>query len=254
MDISGKSAVVTGGASGLGLATVKRLVEAGANVAVFDMNEIQDSAIAGHDRVLFQRADVADEDAARAAIGNTVAGFGAIHICCNFAGIAVAARTLGKAGPHPLDLYNKVIRVNLSGTFNVLRLAAEQMAENEPLDEYGGRGVIINTASVAAFEGQIGQAAYSASKGGIAGMTVPVARDLAGLGIRVNTIAPGIIHTPIFDGLGEEVIQSLEASVLYPKRLGSPDEVARLAVFIIENDYINAETIRIDGGIRMPPR
>ena len=165
-----------------------------------------------------------------------------------------SARTLGKAGPHSLELYNKVIRVNLSGTFNVLRLAAARMAENEPLDEHGGRGVIINTASVAAFEGQIGQAAYSASKGGIAGMTVPVARDLASLGIRVNTIAPGIIHTPIFDGLGDEVIHSLETSVLYPKRLGSPDEVARLAVFIIENDYINAECIRIDGGIRMPPR
>ena len=254
MDISGKTAVVTGGASGLGLATVKRLVDAGANVAVFDLNDVQDAGIVGHDRVLFQRIDVADEDAVSAAIGNTVARFGALHICCNFAGIAVAARTLGRDGPHSLDLYNKVIRVNLSGTFNVLRLAAAQMAENEPLDEHGGRGVIINTASVAAFEGQIGQAAYSASKGGIAGMTVPVARDLAGLGIRVNTIAPGIIHTPIFDSLGDEAIQSLKASVLYPKRLGSPDEVARLAVFIIENDYINAECIRIDGGIRMPPR
>ena len=254
MDISGKTAVVTGGASGLGLATVKRLVDAGANVAVFDLNEVQDAGIAGHERVLFQHVDVADEDAVGAGIGNTVASFGALHICCNFAGIAVAARTLGRDGPHSLDLYNKVIRVNLCGTFNVLRLAAAQMAENEPFDEHGGRGVIINTASVAAFEGQIGQAAYSASKGGIAGMTVPVARDLAGLGIRVNTIAPGIIHTPIFDGLGDEVIQSLEASVLFPKRLGSPDEVAHLAVFIIENDYINAETIRIDGGIRMPPR
>ena len=254
VDISGKTAVVTGAASGLGLATVRRLLDAGANVATFDLNEIQDTGIAGHDRVLFQRVDVADEDTVGAAIGNTVARFGALHICCNFAGIAVAARTLGKAGPHPLDLYNKVIRINLIGTFNVLRLAAAQMAENEPLDEHGGRGVIINTASVAAFEGQIGQAAYSASKGGIAGMTVPVARDLAGLGIRVNTIAPGIIHTPIFDSLSDEAIQSLEASVLYPKRLGSPDEVARLAVFIIENDYINAECIRIDGGIRMPPR
>ena len=254
MDISGKTAVVTGGASGLGLATVKRLVDAGANVAVFDLNDVQDAGIAGHDRVLFQRIDVADEDAVGAAIGNTVTRFGALHICCNFAGIAVAARTLGRDGPHSLDVYNKVIRINLSGTFNVLRLAAAQMAENEALDEHGGRGVIINTASVAAFEGQIGQAAYSASKGGIAGMTVPVARDLAGMGIRVNTIAPGIIHTPIFDSLSDEAIQSLKASVLYPKRLGSTDEVARLAVFIIENDYINAETIRIDGGIRMPPR
>ena len=254
MNISGKTAIVSGGASGLGLATVKRLVGAGANVTVLDLNEIQDDGVAGNDRVLYRRVDVADEAPVKAATSDTTAKFGAIHICCNFAGIAVAARTLGRDGPHALDLYNKVIRVNLSGTFNVLRLAAAQMAENEPLDEHGGRGVIINTASVAAFEGQVGQAAYSASKGGIAGMTAPVARDLAGLGIRVNTIAPGIIHTPIFDGLGDEVIESLEASVLFPKRLGSPDEVARLAVFIIENDYINAETIRIDGGIRMPPR
>ena len=196
MDISGKTAVVTGGASGLGLATVKRLVDAGVNVAVFDLNEVQDSEIAGHDRVLFQHVDVTDEDAVGAAIGNTVTRFGALHICCNFAGIAVAARTLGKDGPHPLDLYNKVIRVNLIGTFNVVRLAAAQMAENEPFDEHGGRGVIINTASVSAFEGQIGQAAYSSSKGGIVGMTIPVARDLAGIGIRVNTIAPGIMSYP----------------------------------------------------------
>ncbi len=254
MYISGKTAVITGGASGLGLATVRRLVDAGANVAIFDLNDMQDPGLAGHDRVLYQRVDVSGEDAVRDAIANTMASFGSIHICCNFAGIAAAAKTLGKDGPHSLDLYNKVIRVNLIGTFNVLRLAAEKMAENEPFDEHGGRGVIINTASVAAFEGQIGQAAYSASKGGIAGMTVPVARDLAPLGIRVNTIAPGIIHTPIFDGLGEKVIHSLEASVLYPKRLGTPAEVARLVIFIIENDYINAETIRIDGGIRLPPR
>lgn len=254
MDIPGKTAIVTGGASGLGLATVKRLLEAGAGVAVFDLNVIQDDALTGNDRVLFQRVDVADEDAVRAAIDATVAKFGAIHICCNFAGIAAAAKTMGKSGPHPFDLYNKVIRVNLAGTFNVLRLAAEQMAANKPLDEHGGRGVVVNTASVAAFEGQMGQAAYSASKGGITGMTVPIARDLAGLGIRVNTIAPGLIHTPIFDDLEEKVRRSLEESVLYPKRLGSPDEVARLAQFIIENDYINAETIRIDGGIRMPPR
>ena len=254
VNISGKTAIVTGGASGLGLATVRRLVDAGANVGIFDLSELQDDALATSDRVLCRRVDVADEDAVRAAVRDTTAQFGAIHICCNFAGIAVAAKTVGKDGPHPLDLYNKVIRVNLVGTFNVLRLAAEQMAAQEPVDAHGGRGVIINTASVAAFEGQVGQAAYSASKGGIAGMTVPVARDLAALGIRVNAIAPGIIHTPIFAGLDDKVIESLEQSVLYPKRLGSPDEVARLVVFIIENDYINAETIRIDGGIRMPPR
>ena len=254
MNISGKTAIVTGGASGLGLATVKRLLDAGANVAVFDLNELQDGNVAGDERVLYRRVDVADEASMQAAISDTTARFDAIHICCNFAGIAVGAKTVGKDGPHSFDLYNKVIRVNLVGTFNVLRLAAEQMAANKPFDEHGGRGVIVNTASVAAFEGQVGQAAYSASKGGIAGMTVPIARDLATLGIRVNTIAPGIIHTPIFDGLEDKVIESLKASVLYPKRLGSPDEVARLVIFIIENDYINAETIRIDGGIRMPPR
>lgn len=254
MDIPGKTAVVTGGASGLGLATVKRLVDAGAKVTILDLNEVQDPGIAGHDRVLYRCVDVADEGAVVAAIEATVARFAAIHICCNFAGILTAAKAFGKSGPHSLELFNKVIRVNLIGTFNVLRLAVEQMAGNEPFDEHGGRGVIINTASVAAFEGQMGQAAYSASKGGIAGMTVPVARDLAGLGIRVNAIAPGIIHTPIFDGMDEKVIRSLEDSVLYPKRLGTPDEVARLTLFIIENDYINAECIRIDGGIRMQPR
>ncbi len=256
MNISGKTAVVTGGASGLGEATVKRLVNGGANVAVFDLNEEQGSRLAGQsgDRVLYQRVDVSDETAVSVAINNTMAKFKAIHICCNFAGIAAAARTLGKTGPHPQDLYEKVIRVNLTGTFNVLRLAAAQIAKNDPVDEHGGRGVIINTASVAAFEGQVGQAAYGASKGGITGMTVPVARDLAGLGIRVNTIAPGLIHTPIFNGMDEKVRAALEASVLYPKRLGSPDEVAHLALFIIENDYINAECIRIDGGIRMQAR
>ncbi|MCY4211744.1 MAG: SDR family NAD(P)-dependent oxidoreductase [Gammaproteobacteria bacterium] len=254
MKISGKTAIVTGGASGLGLATVKRLVDAGANVSVFDLNALADESLAGSAQVLCRQVDVADASSVTAAVSDTLARFGAIHICCNFAGIAVAAKTIGRDGPHALDLYDKVIRVNLVGAFNVLRLAAAQMVANEPFDAHGGRGVIINTASVAAFEGQIGQAAYSASKGGIAAMTVPIARDLAALGIRVNTIAPGVIHTPIFKCLDEQVIESLEQSVLFPKRLGAPDEVARLAVFIIENDYINAETIRIDGGIRMPPR
>ncbi len=256
MDISGKTAIVTGGASGLGEATVKRLTDAGANVAIFDLNEELGAKLAEQsgDRVIFQRVDVPDEESVANAISATMAKFDAIHICCNFAGIAAAAKTLGRDGPHALDLYNKVIQVNLAGTFNVLRLAAEQMAKNEPFDEYGGRGAIINTASVAAYEGQIGQAAYSASKGGIVGMTVPVARDLASLGIRVNTIVPGLIATPIFNILEEKVIRALEASVLYPKRLGNPDEVARLAMFIIENDYINGECIRIDGGIRMQAR
>ena len=256
MDISGKTAIVTGGASGLGEATVKRLTDAGANVAIFDLNEELGAKLAEQsgDRVIFQRVDVPDEESVANAINATMTKFNAIHICCNFAGIAAAAKTLGRDGPHALNLYNKVIQVNLAGTFNVLRLAAEQMAKNEPLDEYGGRGAIINTASVAAYEGQIGQAAYSASKGGIVGMTVPVARDLASLGIRVNTIVPGLIATPIFNILEEKVIRALEASVLYPKRLGNPDEVARLAMFIIENDYINAECIRIDGGIRMQAR
>ena len=256
MDISGKTAIVTGGASGLGEATVKRLTDAGAKVAIFDLNEELGAKLAEQsgDRVIFQRVDVPDEESVANAINATMTKFNAIHICCNFAGIAAAAKTLGRDGPHALDLYNKVIQVNLAGTFNVLRLAAEQMAKNEPLDEYGSRGAIINTASVAAYEGQIGQAAYSASKGGIVGMTVPVARDLASLGIRVNTIVPGLIATPIFNILEEKVIRALETSVLYPKRLGNPDEVARLAMFIIENDYINAECIRIDGGIRMQAR
>lgn len=256
MDILGKTAIVTGGASGLGAATVKRLANAGAKVVIFDVNEELGAAVAEQSggQVLFQRVDVAAEDSVAAAIDHAVATFGAIHICCNFAGIAVAAKTLGKTGPHALDLYNKVLQVNLVGTFNVLRLAAEQMAKNEPVDEHGGRGAIINTASVAAYEGQIGQAAYSASKGGIVGMTVPVARDLASSGIRVNTIVPGLIETPIFQVLEEKVIAALEASVLCPKRLGNAAEVAHLVQFLIENDYINAECIRIDGGIRMQPR
>lgn len=180
--------------------------------------------------------------------------FGAIHICINCAGVADTSRTLGRDGPHPLSAWNKVINVNLTGTFNVLRLCAEQMSRNAPLNDDGGRGVIINTASIAAYEGQVGQAAYSASKGGIVGMTLPVARDLASLGIRVNTIVPGLIRTPLFETLKPQVFAELERSVLYPKRLGKPEEIAQLAVCIIENDYINAECIRMDGGVRMQPR
>jgi NAD(P)-dependent dehydrogenase (short-subunit alcohol dehydrogenase family) len=253
MQIATRVAVVTGGASGLGLATVEKFIAMGARVAIFDF---ADAGAAVAERLgancLFQKVNVADEASVQSAIDATMARFGAIHICCNYAGIGVAAKTLGKNGPLPLADFDKVLKINLLGTFNVLRLAAEQMAKNEPVD--GERGVIINTASVAAFKGQVGQAAYSASKGGVVGMTLPIARDLASYGIRVNTIAPGLIHTPMFDSLGEQVIESLSASVLNPKRLGRPDEIAHTAVWIVENGYVNGETIRVDGGIRMQPR
>jgi NAD(P)-dependent dehydrogenase (short-subunit alcohol dehydrogenase family) len=256
MDISGKVAVVTGGASGLGKAIVEKLVAEGAKAAIFDLNEAAGSELAKQlgDAVIYQSVNVTEEASVQQAINNVVETFGAIHICVNCAGIGNAARTVGKKGVFPLDAFNMVIQVNLVGTFNVLRLAAEKMATNEPVNEDGERGVIINTASVAAYEGQIGQAAYSASKGGIVGMTLPVARDLASLGIRVNTIVPGLINTPLFNGLPEEAINYLSQQVLYPKRLGKPEEIAHLAASIIENTYINGECIRMDGGIRMQPK
>ncbi len=256
MDIQGRTAVVTGGASGIGQAIVRALAAKGARVAIFDLNEEAGAAMVEDlgESGLFARVDVADEASVRAGIAETVDRFGAIHICVNCAGIGSAAKTFGKHGPHPLDAWQKVIDVNLTGTFNVLRLCAEQMASNDPLNDDGGRGVIINTASVAAFEGQVGQAAYSASKGGIVGMTLPIARDLAGIGVRVNTIAPGLINTPLFDSLAPDVYDSLCQSVLYPKRLGRPEEIALLAVYLVENDYMNGETVRMDGGIRMQPR
>jgi NAD(P)-dependent dehydrogenase (short-subunit alcohol dehydrogenase family) len=256
MDIAGKVAVITGGASGLGEATVRRLARMGAKVAIFDMNAERGNALARElgDAVMFQQVNVSDEASVKAGIDATVARFGAIHICCNYAGIGNAIKTLGKQGVFPLAEFNRVIQINLVGTFNTLRLSAEQMAKNEPVNSDGVRGVIINTASVAAYEGQIGQAAYSASKGGVVGMTLPIARDLASYGIRVNTIVPGLIDTPLFKGLPEPAVKALSQSVLFPQRLGSPDEIAHLAVAIIENDYINGECIRMDGGIRMQPR
>ncbi|NIB39304.1 3-hydroxyacyl-CoA dehydrogenase [Pseudomaricurvus alkylphenolicus] len=256
MDINHKVAVITGGASGLGEATVRRFVANGAKVAIFDMNEERGQAIAAElgDAVIYQNVNVTDEASVKAGIDATLAAFGAIHICSNYAGVADAAKTIGKKGAFPLDLFNKVIGINLVGSFNVLRLVAEVMSQQEPINEDGGRGVIINTASVAAFEGQMGQAAYSASKGGIVGMTLPVARDLAAYGIRVNTIAPGLIHTPMCDSLPEETVAALSANVPYPSRLGKPDEIAKLAQSIVENDYLNGETIRCDGAIRMQPR
>ena len=256
MEIKGQTAYISGGASGLGEATVRRYHGLGASVAIFDMNEERGKALVEElgERVIYQQVNVADEEQVAAAIVATVAAFGAVHICNNFAGIGDAAKTVSRGEPVALARFQKVIDVNLIGTFNVLRLAAAQMGKQDPVTEDGGRGVIINTASVAAFEGQVGQAAYSASKGAIVGMTLPIARDLASLGIRVNTIAPGLIHTPLFESLPKEAYDSLAAQPVYPKRLGKPDEIAHLSQYLVENDYTNGETIRMDGAIRMQPR
>ena len=257
MDLAGKVAIVTGGASGLGRATVEAYVAKGAKVAIFDMNEANAReviAALGEDKVAFWQVNVADEEVVKTAVAAVVEKFGALHICNNYAGIGNACKTYGKNGVFPLDQYMMVININLVGTFNVSRYAAEQMAKNDPINSDGGRGVIINTASVAAYEGQVGQVAYSASKGGVVGMTIPMARDLASYGIRVNTIVPGLIHTPLFESLPEQAYKSLEASVCYPPRLGRPEEIAHLSVFIAENDYANGECIRLDGAIRMQPR
>lgn len=256
MDINGKVAIVTGGASGLGEATVRRYVAEGAKVAIFDMNDERGNALAAElgDAVIYQNVNVANEEVVEAALAATIAAFGAVHICNNYAGIGDAKKTVSRGEAMPLAAFQKVLNVNLVGTFNVLRLVAEQMAKQEPIDADGQRGVIINTASIAAYEGQIGQAAYSASKGGVVGMTLPIARDLSTLGIRVNTIVPGLIHTPLFDTLPKEAYDSLAASPLYPKRLGKPDEIAHLSQYIVENDYTNGECIRMDAGIRMQPK
>jgi len=263
MDLKDKVAVITGGASGLGRATVRRFVANGAKAAIFDMNEEKGNQLVAEypGQVIFCNVNVTDEASVVAGVEATMKEIGGIHICCNFAGTGNAIRTMGKKGPFPLAEFNRIIQINLVGTFNVLRLCAEKMADNEVLNEDGGRGVIINTASIAAYEGQIGQAAYAASKGGVVGMTLPIARDLAVLGIRVNTIVPGLIATPLMMGGAEEMtpeiaefLQPLANQVLYPKRLGKADEIAQLAQQLVENDYINGECIRMDGGIRMQPK
>ena len=257
MNISGRAAVVTGGASGIGQAVARRIYADGGNIIIFDLIAEAGAAMVeemGADRCHFAQVNVADEASVQAGVDSGIDKFGAIYAVVNCAGIASAAKTVGRDGAFPLDLWDKVIAVNLTGTFNVLRLCAVRMQHNEPVDEYMGRGVIINTASVAAYEGQMGQAAYSATKGGIVGMTLPIARDLAKIGIRVNTIAPGMINTPLFAGLPQESIDSLSQAVLYPQRLGAPEEIGKLVAAIIDNDYINGESIRMDGGIRMQPR
>ncbi|WP_159587113.1 3-hydroxyacyl-CoA dehydrogenase [Chelativorans xinjiangense] len=253
MNPSGITAFVTGGGSGLGEATARALAERGAKVALADVGMERAEKVAGEIGGLAVRCDVTSAEDGEAAIAAVTEKLGSPRILVNCAGIAVAMKTVGKEGPHPLDLYRKVIEVNLIGSFNMIRLFAAQAQELEPL-EGEERGVIVNTASVAAFDGQIGQAAYSASKGGIVGMTLPVARDLARAGIRVCTIAPGIFKTPMLAGLPEDAQASLGQQVPFPPRLGEPSEYAALACHIVENQMLNGETIRLDGAIRMAPR
>ncbi|GIK29324.1 MAG: 3-hydroxyacyl-CoA dehydrogenase [Chloroflexi bacterium] len=255
MQLSSIVALVTGGASGLGGATAARLVKSGAKVVIADVNEqiglTHAQALGGSAR--FIRVDVTDSVQLQAAIDLAVSEFGGLSALVNCAGIGPAMRTLTKEGPHTLDLFERVIRVNLIGSFNAIRLAAAAMAE-QPANADGERGVIVNTASVAAFDGQIGQAAYSASKGGIVGMTLPIARDLSRVGIRVVTIAPGLFDTPLLAGLPEAARESLGQQVPFPSRLGRPDEYAQMVEAIIANPMLNGETIRLDGALRMAPR
>lgn len=245
--------MVTGGASGLGEATARALAAAGAKVVIADLQQDKGEAVAADIDGRFMRTDVTSEDDVVAAL--TAAGeAGPLRVVVNCAGIGWAQRTVARDGtPHPLDLFQRVISVNLIGTFNVIRLAASAMSKLDP-GEHNERGAIVNTASVAALEGQIGQVAYSASKGGIVGMTLPIARDLSSIGVRVNTICPGIIDTPLLGMLSEEIRQALAKGVLFPKRLGSPADFASLALELLRNGYINGEIIRIDGGLRMPPK
>jgi 3-hydroxyacyl-CoA dehydrogenase / 3-hydroxy-2-methylbutyryl-CoA dehydrogenase len=256
MELNGKVAIVTGGASGLGRATTEAFLAKGAKVVIFDLNEAAGNATAAElgTHCKFAKVNVSDEASVQAGIAFAVESFGAVHVAVNCAGIGSAMKTYGGKGPHSLDIFQKVISVNLIGTFNVTRLAAEAMAKNEPVTEDGERGVIINTASVAAFDGQVGQVAYSASKGGVVGMTLPIARDLAPYGIRINTIAPGIFNTPLMNAAPDAVKLPLIEATQFPKRLGNPAEYGKLACSIVENGFLNGEVIRIDGSIRMAPR
>ncbi len=255
MKLKNSVAVITGGASGLGEAVVRRVVAKGGKAAIFDLDSENGELLSSElgSSAIFISTDVSSEDNVTSSIDKTVETYGAINICINCAGIAAASKVIGKKGAHDLDLFKKVIEVNLVGTFNIIRLVTEKMILNNP-GEDEERGVIINTASVAAYEGQIGQAAYSASKSGIVGLTLPIARELAERGIRVVSIAPGIMETPMLLGMPDNVKDSLAKMVPFPKRLGLPDEFANLAEHIIENRFINGTTIRLDGAIRMQPR
>lgn len=255
MDLATAKAVISGGASGLGLATAKRVIDAGGYAALLDVNAEQGEAGAAAlgERAVFVQTDVSNEEAVRAAMQSANAFMGGITLAVNCAGVATAGRTLGRDGPWPSENFNRVIQINLIGSYNVTKEAAAFMQLNDP-NEDGERGVVISTASIAAFEGQIGQAAYSASKGGIVAMMLPLAREFAQFGIRVNTIAPGIFKTPMIAGMPEEVQESLGKQIPFPQRLGKPEEYADTAAFIYSTAMINGETIRVDGAIRMQPR
>ena len=253
MEIEGSSAIVVGGASGLGEASVRTLQGRGARVTIADVNAEKGEALAAELGLEFVSCDVREESQVQAAVERAAAAEGGLRIALCCAGTGWAQKLAGSKGPHPLMPFETIISINLIGTFNTLRFAATAMIANEPLDE-GERGVCVNTASIAAFDGQVGQIAYSASKGGVVGMTLPAARDLAQYGIRVNTIAPGLFDTPLLAALPEEARTNLGAGVPYPQRLGRPEEYAQLACQIVENRMLNGETIRLDGALRMPPR
>ena len=253
MEIAGKSAIVTGGGSGLGAQTARALAKRGARVSVLDRNIDAGTAVAAEIDALFAACDIADEDSAKAALALSTERHGAPAVLVNCAGIGGAARIVGRDGPMGLADFERIVRVNLIDTFNMLRLAAASMSVALP-DAEGNRGVIISTASVAAFDGQIGQAAYAASKGGITAMTLPAARELARFGIRVVTLAPGLFATPLLLELPQEVQAGLAASIPYPARLGAPADFAKLVLGVIDNDYLNGEVIRLDGALRLPPK
>ena len=253
MELKGHSAIVTGGGSGLGAATARALAKAGAKVAVLDINEENAKAVAAEIGGTAVKCDVADAKSGEEAVAKARAAQGPARVLINCAGIGLGQRIVGRDGPHPLDRFARVINVNLIGSFNLMRLAAADMQQLAPLAD-GERGVIVSTASVAAFEGQIGQAAYSASKGGIVALTLPAAREFAAVGIRVNTIAPGLFHTPLMASLPPAAQESLGKSVPFPQRLGKPEEYAMMVLAIIANPMLNGETIRLDGALRMQPK